>query len=355
MKIAHVINTLSGGGAEKVAVGVLRCLEKEYKNTFIIAKNVIKIDIDFTPEILFNFEKKPFYLPAFVYEKILLKKLEEKLKSFDIVISHLRDMNTRLCLLKSQERLKPKLIIVEHVTKELYSSKELKTIKKLYRYADVSVAVSEKVSENLKEYGARNIKVIENFIDIEEIYRKANEVDINFNGFSFLGIGRLSYDKGFDILIKAFKMANIENSKLYILGEGSKRKDLLDLVNKLDLKEKVIFLGFQKNPYPYIKSCDVFVTSSRREAFPMATLEAMALKKPLISTNVVPFVKDQINALVVPVNSEEALADAMLKIYRDKYLKEKISSEAFLTAINYNKQQFCKNYNKLIENTIKQP
>lgn len=349
MKIAHVINTLSGGGAERVAIEVFKCLKDDYENKFIIAKNIIKFDMDIEPYIIFNFKKKPFYMPSFIYEKILLKKMEEMLRDFDVVISHLRDMNVRLCTLKMQKRLNSQLIIVEHVTKDLYSQKELSLVRKFYKYADKCVAVSEKVYENLKEYGVNDIKVIENSVNIDEIVKKSKEKNVSFEGFSFLGIGRLSDDKGFDILIKAFKIANIENSNLYILGEGPKRKDLENLAKKLGIGEKVKFLGFVKNPYPYIKACNVFITSSRREAFPIATLEAMVLGKPIISTEVVPFAKDNLNALVIPKENEQSLAKVILKMYNDKNLRERLSKNALLTVQNYNMNKFCQNYKNLIK------
>ncbi|MGC9080072.1 glycosyltransferase [Sulfurihydrogenibium sp.] len=348
MKIAHVINTLSGGGAERVAIEVFKCLKDYGENEFIVGKDVIKLPIDFKPTVIMPFEKKPFYMPSFIYEKILIEKLEEKLKDFEVVISHLRDMNVRLCMLKSEGKLNCKLIVVEHVTTYSYSKKEINLIKKFYRYADVSVAVSEKVAQNLSDYEAKNIQIIENFVDVEDLERKALEEKVNLEGFSFLAAGRLSDDKGFDTLIKAFKIANIKDSKLFILGEGSKKRELMNLVEKLDLKGKVEFLGFKKNPFPYIKACDVFVTSSRREAFPMATLEAMALKKTVISTNVVPFATDGYNSLVVPVDNVEALAKSMVKIYKDKNLRETLSENAYQTAKKYDRQRFCQNYRNLI-------
>jgi len=64
MKIAHVINTLAGAGAERVALDVFDCL-KGYDQEFIVAKNIIDYEIDFRPKILFNIKKKPFYIPAF--------------------------------------------------------------------------------------------------------------------------------------------------------------------------------------------------------------------------------------------------------------------------------------------------
>lgn len=351
MRIANIINTLAGGGAERVSIGVYNCLKKfHYHQEFIIAKNIIDYKIDFEPKILFNIKKKPIYMPAFWYENRLLKKLENTLKGFDITISHLRDMNTRLCFLKSQNRLNSKLMIVEHVRKFSYSKKEIDLISNLYKYADVCVGVSNEVVSDLQSYGAKNTILIENFVDIENIKFLARKENIKLEGFSFLSMGRLSEDKDFETLIKAFKMANLKDGKLYILGEGSKKQKLETLIRNLNLSESIALLGFKENPFVYIKACSCYITSSIRESFSLATLEAMALGKPIISTNIIPFAKDFENALTIPIKNPQKMAEAMIKIYNDKQLREKLSKNAVETAKIYSFDNFCNKYILAVKN-----
>ena len=348
MKIAHVINTLAGAGAERVALDVFDCL-KGYDQEFIVAKNIIDYNIDFEPNILYNKRKRPFYMPAFIYEKILLNKLSKALKDFDVIISHLRDMNTRLCLLKSKNLIKAKLIIVEHVPKELYSKKEIKYIKSLYKYADIGVGVSEKVVKDLEEYGVKKTALIENAIDHDRIKALSLEEDITFDKFSFLSVGRLSEDKDYPTLLKAFKIANVD-AHLFIIGEGSKKQELLNLSKSLKIEDKVKFLGFKKNPFPYVRACDVFVSSSKRESFSMVVLEAMGLGKAVICTDVVPFAKDGFNALVVPKENPEDLSKAMKNLYENKALKEALSKNAYESSFSYSKEKFCNKYKECIQN-----
>jgi N-acetylgalactosamine-N,N'-diacetylbacillosaminyl-diphospho-undecaprenol 4-alpha-N-acetylgalactosaminyltransferase len=348
LKIAHVVNTLSGGGAERVAVSVYNCLKDKYKNEFIIAKNVVKLNVDFKPTIIFN--KKPS-LPSFLYEKLLLYKLKEVLKDFDVVISHLRDMNTRLSYLKSKNLLKSKLIIVEHVPAELYSEKEKKIIKKYYKYADLIVAVSDKVRDDLVEHfnlESNKIKLIYNGIDIQEIIKLSNAFQTKLNKPCIVSAGRLSIDKDFETLIKGVYHSKTKPF-LYILGEGSKRKDLENLIKSLRLEDKVFLIGFIENPFPYIKNCDIYITSSIREAFPMSTLEAMALGKPVVSTDVVPFVKDNFNSLVFKPKDYITLANHIDKLLSNEKLKEFLSKNAYETAKELSIDSMCKEYKNLIE------
>lgn len=76
-KIAHVINTLAGGGSERVAVDIFECFDKNpgIYQKFFIAKNIVKMVANLEPIIFYNFTKKPFYLPSFVYETNFLKKI----------------------------------------------------------------------------------------------------------------------------------------------------------------------------------------------------------------------------------------------------------------------------------------
>ncbi|GAB6077713.1 glycosyltransferase [Hydrogenobaculum acidophilum] len=346
MKIAHVINTLSGGGAERVALDIFDCF-KGYEQEFIIAKNVINYDIDFKPNILFDIKKKPFYMPAFLYEKILLDRLADALKGFDVVISHLRDMNTRLCALKKEGLIKSKLVLIEHVPKEVYSNKELNKIKSLYKYSDIAVAVSAKVAKDLEEYGAKKITVIENAIDHEKIRKLSLEENVKFGKFSFLSVGRLSEDKDYKTLLKAFKIADLD-AELFIIGEGSKKEELLNLSKSLKIEDKVKFLDFKKNPFPYLRACDVFVSSSKREAFPMVVLEAMALGKPVVCTDAVPFAKDGFNAIVVPKEDEKSFSKALTRIYQDKSLRDTLSQNAFSFSQSYGKSSFCNKYKNIL-------
>ena len=136
---------------------------------------------------------------------------------------------------------------------------------------------------------------------------------------------------------------------LYILGEGSKRKDLENLIKSLKLKDKVFLVGFIENPFPYIKNCDIYITSSIRESFSMSTLEAMALGKPVISTNVVPFVKDNFNSLVFKPKDYTTLANHIDTLLSNEKLIEFLSKKAYETAKELSIDSMCREYKNLIE------
>ncbi|MDL0105762.1 glycosyltransferase [Campylobacter vicugnae] len=103
----------------------------------------------------------------------------------------------------------------------------------------------------------------------------------------FINVARLSIEKDQEKLIRAFKDVNTKypNTKLIILGDGPLKEKLENLIKKLKLKKSVFLLGRISNPYPYLKKADCFVMSSNHEGQGLAMIEALILKKPVISTN----------------------------------------------------------------------
>ena len=130
---------------------------------------------------------------------------------------------------------------------------------------------------NLKE----NIK-----LSHEELPANYKEL---FNGdyFNFINVGRLTQQKGQWFLIRSFrKVVNQhENARLFILGEGKLKKELEDLINKLNLKENVFLLNIQENVFPFLKSSDCFIFSSLWEGLPIVLIEALSMNLPIISTD----------------------------------------------------------------------
>ncbi|MDC0390531.1 glycosyltransferase [Candidatus Thioglobus sp.] len=97
-------------------------------------------------------------------------------------------------------------------------------------------------------------------------------------------VGKFKDQKRHDILIKSYAKSNIKE-KLVLVGQGPLEEKSRDLVKKLNIKDKVIFSGFQNNPYPYMKNAKFMVLSSEFEGLGMVILESLALNTPVISTD----------------------------------------------------------------------
>lgn len=169
-----------------------------------------------------------------------------------------------------------------------------------FKYFDELVAVSRGVRDSFypcapKKYADMKISVIGNYIDTEEIQRRSREeVDFNpsIDEVNFISVGRLSYEKGYDILIDSFAEAckRRDDIHLYLVGDGDERESLEDRCRSLGVAEKITFLGKKSNPFPYEAKCDAFVLTSRYEGQPLVLEEASCVGLPvIISENLVPY------------------------------------------------------------------
>ena len=164
----------------------------------------------------------------------------------------------------------------------------------LYPLADVVIAVSNDVKSDLVSCIAladQKVVVINNPVVDAELY-SMSEAETNHPWLEqksdpvILSVGRLTKQKDFDSLIRAFaNYVHNRTAKLIILGEGEERHNLEALVKDLNLTGKVSMPGFVSNPFSFMKKADLFVLSSLWEGQPNALIQALALGTPTVSTD----------------------------------------------------------------------
>ncbi|PNZ30332.1 teichoic acid biosynthesis protein [Staphylococcus rostri] len=192
----------------------------------------------------------------------------------------------------------------------------LKGVISMYPQFDYLVSVSEETSKlnmhNLSQPNiSRKFTSAMNTINITRIEKLKNDengffinhdkkvlailqnnqikgIEFNDDDFKVMAMGRLSPEKGFDILIKGFKDVARQNpnAKLYILGEGPLRKELQNLIRSLKLDNHVYLVGQKSNPFNIMKQCDLFVLSSHYEGQSMVLLEAMTIGTKVLASDI---------------------------------------------------------------------
>jgi len=157
--------------------------------------------------------------------------------------------------------------------------------------------------------------------------RLRKELDIPLETYLIGIIGRLTPVKNHRLFFRAARevLKREPEVKFLVIGDGELREELNAFVKKLGIEEKVIFLGWRRDMDLIYADLDVVVLTSINEGTPVTLIEAMASAKPVVATRVggVPdVVKDGVNGILVPPEDAAGLAQGMLKLLKDKGLRE---------------------------------
>lgn len=193
-----------------------------------------------------------------------------------------------------------------------------------YPRADYCVTVSKAAADDLQAVAClteEQVVPIYNPTLADEVFERATEpVDHPWFDDSdppiLLGVGRLTGQKDFSTLIRAFSHVLDERlARLVILGEGEERGRLEALAEELGVEDHIDFPGFVENPYAFMARADLFVLSSRFEGMPNVLVEAAALETPVVATDCPSGPRELLNdgeaGELVPVGNPQAMARAI--------------------------------------------
>jgi len=234
-----------------------------------------------------------------------------------------------------------------------------------YRKADRVVALSNGVRDDLiTRYGLQpeKVKTVYNPVELAFIAKAAtaNCEDLveEKDSFRILSAGRLVRQKGFDILINAVARLRPLNIRLTILGEGEDRKDLLNLAERLGVKERVFLPGFQKNPYSWMGRSDLFVLSSRWEGFGHVIVEAMASGTPVLSTRCKSgpeeIITDGVDGILCEPESVEDMAEKIHFMIRNPDARARLSQAGRRTMGRFEAGRIAKEYEALFQSVLEE-
>jgi glycosyltransferase involved in cell wall biosynthesis len=201
----------------------------------------------------------------------------------------------------------------------------------IHRYAHAVVAVSQGVADDMSRTAGisrERINVIYNPVVTPRTQQLAGEqpavrIGESANVPTFVAVGRLVPEKDFMTLIEGFTRLHAKRAaNLAIIGDGPLREHLERRCCELGIAQNVTFLGYIKNPLPYVKSAVALVMSSTQEGFGNVLVEALSVGTPVISTDC-PYGPREILAggrygILVPVGQPDAIADAMDSILDDR-------------------------------------
>ncbi|WP_228098989.1 glycosyltransferase family 4 protein [Pedobacter sp. MC2016-24] len=335
-----MINTLNGGGAERVIsnLGNHFC-QKNFEVTMVClneAKPAYFLDPKIKIHSLIDKDRKQFfgfrlYYALRTFFKLFLLLKREKPAAIVSFMTSANIWTGLSCLF-----IKIPYFVSERITPDYtvnrFSFMLNKLAAKLYGRSKAIVVPSTGMIAAFKKNSAfkelHNFKVINNPVN----RFGSSEMSILYPNKFILAVGRLDPQKGFDLLIKAFKKMDIADLDLLICGEGAERCNLELQIARLHLKRKVKLIGFQADLSAYYRQAEIFVLSSRNEGYPNALVEAMSLGCACIAADCEFGPADIIdhgkNGLLVKPNEVNALYKAMNGLIYDAALKAKLSVNA---------------------------
>ncbi|EDM69917.1 glycosyl transferase, group 1 [Roseobacter sp. AzwK-3b] len=226
---------------------------------------------------------------------------------------------------------------------------ELALIRRSFPAFDAAIALSFGVAEELRRIVPAlrdRVEVVPN-VGLPLPAQVATALSQSRSGSTsvctILACGRLTKQKDYPTLLRAFALLKGAKLRLKILGEGELRERLQVMVMELGLAERVTFLGFQRDPFSYMRAADIFVLSSRWEGFGNVLVEAMAMGTPVVSTDCphgpAEIIADGETGLLVPVDQPEALAESLQRLIDDPALRRRLGEAGKVRAQDFSAEK----------------
>lgn len=230
---------------------------------------------------------------------------------------------------------------------------------KIYARYNWIIAVSQNVGDSFtSQFGSsHDVCVLYNVIDETEILDKAAAFPIRNEFFTFVSVGRLAQQKGFDRLLDACTLLKKDGAEfqLQILGTGPEQENLEKQIAENGLIGIVQLLGFQENPYPYIHSADIVVCSSRYEGLSTAVTEALILGKPIVTTPCTGM--DELLGYnefgLITEDSVEGIYQGMKRMLENSELRAYYAQKAAVRGKDFSKEKLVKETEQFFEELLK--
>ena len=263
--------------------------------------------------------------------------------------------------------------VVAHGWKHRIRSAAMKAVlKTVDRVMSNSYAVAQRV-ESRCGYAAERITVIPNgvegFPDCDQQLAKSeirNQLGIKADAVIVGSVGRLEHVKGYDILIDAFGRISDENAQLILIGDGSEKESLKNLVKRRSIENRVHFVGHQNDVSNWLSALDVYVNSSRSEGMSQSIVEAMSIGLPIVATDVGDakrmLLRDSKSpGLICDPNEPSTMTQAIQNLIADSTLRNELGRNSLACHRNHYTESifnhsFCEMYEQVIgDSTIVHP
>ena len=376
-KILFLIESLSGGGAEKVLTTLLQHLDySKFDVTLCCITDIGKYVEEVKPYVHYTYIlPNPTQLKGW---KKLIYKIKYKLiynwlplkwvyqwfvpHHTDVEIAFVEGFATKLLFYSTNHKAK-KIAWVHidleqfHWTQSIY--KDIATEEKCYQHYNQIVTVSKTATKAFQrkfKNVTKPLQTLYNPIDSEEIILKSIEsISLppkNDQYIRLVSIGRFTKQKAYFRLLRIITKLKEDNYpiELWLLGDGEDRVVLEQYIKEHQLESTVTLWGFQSNPYAYLAQCDLFVCSSISEGYSTAVTEALILGIPVITTDcsgMYELLKDG-ECGIITENSEEALYQGLKELLNNPVLLDQYKEKAITRGKDFSFEKLIEPIEKLL-------
>jgi glycosyltransferase involved in cell wall biosynthesis len=338
MNILHINAPTNLAGAERVLLNYLSSYDPDHFTLHVASYvNYQRQDNSFTTEIEklgISFHKVLISSSNYL---VVLKETRELIRKLQIDLVHSHGYRSDITGYIATRSTGTPIVSTVHGWTPI--SAKLRCYEMLDRWFlrrfNGIIGVSKEIVKSLHAAGIRpeKVRLINNAVPPRpEIHD--SRMDIRKALFScaadekiLLAVGRLSWEKGLDILLRSFQMhcAGDQRIRLVLVGEGPARDTLVGLAEELGISARVIFAGHINKVAPYYAAADLLVLSSRTEGLPMVILEAMQAELPVVCTRVggIPeLIADGETGIMVEPEDADALGRAIMRVLGDQALSD---------------------------------
>ena len=365
IKLRFILNSLGGGGAEKVLVELLKQLDPNEYDIHLLTvaggvpassipshvhcKQIVSVKSERSGCFLRKVVRK---MPPWLFKLLFLHG------EYDYNIAYLEGTPTRFLAALPADAKKIAFIHCDLSTKNLIAPfyKDDDEILAEYRSFDRVCFVSQQCMEGFQRTfgGLDNACVVHNVLNYDLIRSRAREEDphaYQTEGLKLITVGRLSEPKAYDRLLRVVSELEKDfNFQLWIVGEGDERKKLEDLIRERDIRS-VSLLGYQTNPYSFMSKADLYVCSSIYEGYSTVVTEALTLALPVLTTDCAGMneILDGGEYGMIVSNTEEALKEGLTRFLSSPDIYQHYKQKALEKSSTLSNQIAIREFGALFE------
>ena len=361
MRLALVIPTMAGGGAERVMSNLANAWVANAEQLTLITfespgtQSFYQLETGIRLVQLDLLEATTSIRNSLSANLKRIRTLRSMLKNLqpDLVVSFMTETNV-VALLASLG-LPAKVVVTEHTDPLIHDPGKLwRLLRNLtYRFASRVVVLNERARAALAVSLGKSVIVIPN-----PVYVTKPAVDDPLppcRGPYVLAMGRFSKEKRFDLVVNAF--AQVVNRfpewSLVLVGDGEKHSAIVKLVNRLGIQDRVFFTGYLRRPQYMLYHADIFISASVLEGFPMAMTEAMASGVPVVAARyhegIDEIISDSTQGLIVPIDNSIALTESLTALLQDKQLRNSIGAAGRVRMQAFSVERVLKLWGEMFE------